>query len=192
RESGWEFIGSRKYVSIFREVKNEQIREFNLNPVERTKTIASLQENFRKKGILAIISAVLLILLNIWALQINPVQNFLGDSFILSIYTIIISVVIVIHMINGMVHIRKLAKQFMLDEIDQPTIHYGRIVTRKKLLKICEMIIVIFLIVITARMIGFDQSHDEVVFQEDLPVLQLSDMMEEIDDTQITASNYTD
>jgi len=192
RESGWEYIGSRKYISVFREIKNQQVREIYLNPVERTKTISSLQENIKKKGILAIISALLLILLNVWALQINPVQIFLTDSSILSIYTIIVSILIVIHMINGMIHIRKLANQFMLDETDQFSINYGRIIFRKKLLKVCEIMIAISLIVMIVKMIAIDQKHDEGVFQDDLPVLQLSDIVEGIDDEQLTASNYAD
>src|SRR5699024_4076157 len=120
-----------------------------------------LQETIKKKGILAIISAILLILLNVWSLQINPVQNFLADSSIFSFYTIIISILIVVHMMNGMVHIRKLTNQFMLDETDQHSINYGKIITRKKLLKICEIIIVFSLIATTVKMIAFDQKHYE-------------------------------
>ncbi len=190
RKSGWEFVGSRKYLSIFREVENEQTSEVYTSPVERARTLSILQENFKKKGLLTIVLSIFLIILNVFTSQIDPVQNYLIDGFIYSIYTIVIYIFVIIHMISGMVHIRKLIKQLTTEETDQHLINYDRIVNRKKLLKICEIIFAITLIIFTIETIKSDGNWYEGIPEENLPVLQLPDIMDEGEYEQTIADHY--
>lgn len=189
RKSGWEFVDSRKHIQVFRENEVGEASEVYTTREERATTLSLLQKKIRDRAWLAIILSVITILLNYSMLQLDPTGNYLRDKLIPPVSSMIIYIFIPIHMITGTIHMRKLMKQFKLEEIDDGYINYIWKVNRKKLFSICRAIIIGASMVLAIIAIGKDNDRDwryEEVTQGDLPVVQLSDIMNEAEYERVT------
>jgi hypothetical protein len=181
RKSGWEFVDSRRYFQVFRESKNGQACEVYTTPMEQAETLSLLQKNIKNRALLMFVLSIFIVIINLTSLQVDPIQNYLEDGFIIPIYSIITYLFVVIHMITGMVHMRKLIKQLKSGEALGKYIDYDGKVSRKKFVSICAGVFVASLMIYFGiEIIKYDKEdwHPEVP-QGDLPVVQLSDIMSE-------------
>ena len=129
-----------------------------------------------------------MILLNYSTLRIDPAGNYLSDNLIPPISSIIIYIFVAIQMITGTIHMRKLIKQLKLEEVDGGYIDYRWRANKKKFVSICGAIIIGASVVFA--IIAISNANDREWYVEiprgDLPVVQLSDIMNETEYEQVT------
>lgn len=188
RKSGWEFVDSRRHIQIFRESEDGEVSEVYATPAERAETLSLLQKKIKNRAWIAIISSIVMILLNYSTLRIDPAGNYLRDDLIPPISSIIIYIFVAIHMIIGTIHMRKLIKQLKLAEADDGYTNYRWKVNRKKLFSISGAIIIGSSAVLAIIAISKTNERDWYIEipQGDLPVVQLSDIMNEAKYERVT------
>lgn len=183
RKSGWEFVDSRKHIQVFREREHKPASEVYTTSQERASALSLFQKKLRNKGLITIFLSLITFWLHIITIKTNPVQNYLEDSFILLFYMTIFLIIAIISTITSIVEMRKLIKRLIStgEAIDEYT-DYRLKMNRKRFFTIFQFIVVISLIIatITTITINDENWYDEIP-ANDLPVVQLSDMIDSVD-----------
>lgn len=183
RKSGWEFVDSRRHIQIFRESEDGEASEVYATQIERAETLSLLEKSIRNKVLLMLVLSVFIVLLNLYSLQINPVHNYLSDGFIIPVFTISSYLFFVVHTITGMFHMRNLIKRLKSEETDEGYINYHKKVFIKRFFSMCSAIFIVSMLVLT---IDITRNDNDEVPQGDLPVVQLSDIMNKMECEQIS------
>src|SRR5690625_2286644 len=183
RKSGWEFVDSRKHIQVFREREHKTASEVYTTSQERASALSLFQKKLRNKGLLTIFLSLITFWLHIITIKTNPVQNYLEDSFILLFYMTIFLIIAITSTIMSIVEMRRLIKRLIStgEAIDEYT-DYRLKMNRKRFFTIFQFIVVISLIIatITTITINDENWYDEIP-ANDLPIVQLSDMIDSVD-----------
>lgn len=182
KDSGWEYIGSRNMVQIFREIPGQCCSEVHTDPNQLVENVSVLNRSIHFRGILTIASAMLLIFLNIAKLGFDPVRNYLDDTYIESILFVGVYLFLCYMMVKGMLHTSQLLKKLKSGSMLDHNIPYKRKWTQNKWVNIgVSCILFIWLIKIGVSLYTTLGDRFPPIPEGELPVVQMSDFLDPAD-----------
>lgn len=112
-EAGWEYVGSRHYVHIFREGDQARTEDHDLHtdPYELAESLSILKSSIKMRAIIVFFLTIIMGLLSYIMLRIYPIGNYLQNDIVIPVANLIMVLSICLLMISGIIHLSKLMKK---------------------------------------------------------------------------------
>ncbi|MFD2043292.1 DUF2812 domain-containing protein [Ornithinibacillus salinisoli] len=191
-EAGWEYVGSRQHVHIFREVVNTISTEIHTEPIEQAASLTILRSSLQTRAWTTLILSAIIILVQILTFQHDNVRYFTDESFIPSLMFIPYIIFTNLYMMFGRIHLTRMFRRLESGELLNHDVHYKRVLNRNK--AIGYSLIILFVIFISFLVpdivkIGSQDRYPDIP-NEEIPIIQMADIINESTFTPISQGDY--
>ncbi|OEH93865.1 DUF2812 domain-containing protein [Bacillus solimangrovi] len=179
-KSGWEHVGSRGAVQIFREKDNVETHEVLSDGEQLVRTVSLLKKDIMLRWLLILIQSIVVVVM-MFVMLTGPVHIFLNDSLIAVVGVLFIMSLILFNMTLGLIHVSKLLKKVKSGYIFERKVNYKR----KKKWKIVEVLIISVTLVIglllflDKSIFAMPQAWLISIPEQELPIVYLKDTIDE-------------
>ncbi|MGO4889853.1 DUF2812 domain-containing protein [Anaerobacillus sp. MEB173] len=180
KEAGWEHVGSRHSIYVFREINCESGIEMYTDASEQAESFSTLKESIFMRGILTLVLSFFLMVLALGKLSIHPMGNYIHDRFVDSFFLLVTYLFVSYTMVSGMIHMSKLMKKLKSGKLLDHNVDYKRKLKRKKwIASFVLFIVTLWVISVFTNFLTIKEERFSPIPPGELPVVQLSDFMNE-------------
>ncbi|MCD8508936.1 MAG: DUF2812 domain-containing protein [Bacillus sp. (in: Bacteria)] len=196
-ESGWEYIGSRHYVHIFRQVDQGKSEDHDLHtdPLELAESLSILKSSIKTRAFIVFFLTIIVGLLSYFMLSNYPIGNYLQNDFVMPVMNLIMVVSVCILMINGIIHLSKLMKKLKSGNMLERGVRYKRKLWTQQIAGITLTTIITIGVIVTFWNLYNTVTDDRFppIPDRELPVITMEDVLgEEVEYTVSEELNLLD
>ncbi|MFS1517322.1 DUF2812 domain-containing protein [Bacillus sp. SCS-151] len=179
QQAGWEHIGSRGFVQIFRG-SDDVTSEIHTDASELAETVSLLKRDITKRCWMVLFLSIIIIILQMSTLFIDPVDNYVEDNFIDAAVMILIYVSVCFNMITGMFHLSKLMKKMKAGHLFDRKLDYKKKMNRSKMIGSGTIALAtIWMIYIVSNTIMYiTQERFPEIPNKELPIVHMSNVFD--------------
>ncbi|RXT01950.1 DUF2812 domain-containing protein [Ammoniphilus sp. CFH 90114] len=178
-KTGWEFVGSRNIIHVYRRIPGEQSIEIHADPIKQAEGLSILKRSIFTRGLLTLLLTILLVGLTMAKLKIDPVGNYLQDTFIESFVFLIAYFFISFTMVKGMIHTSKLMRKLKSGTLLEHNTNFKRKMYQNQWIAGSVILMMsLWMINIVTNLLTVPNDPFPPIPKGELPVVQLSDFMD--------------